>query len=246
VTRQSHNCRHASHCSVVRLSVQRQVSWTRLPFRHAALVLAALVGMAACDTPALPEPSSSTRIEAQCPPLSADSYLVVGSLTPNATNDAVLRAAYTGLLRKASAPPLWCGEGPAEAYRLLWLPTYGPALIAVATRDVNGWMLQGMEFTTKDVTTWKGWAAGKRTEARASDRDMAPMLEALQRGAFWSTPSYQQGGEDGVMWTIEGRRGTGYRAVTRWSDLDPSLTDAVRSIITLSGLTLPERLRKQR
>jgi hypothetical protein len=210
------------------------------------LTLATLVAATACDAPSLPEVSAASRVEAQCPPLSHESYFATGSLTTNRTNDASLRANYGELLGKASAPPLWCGQGPGEAYRLLWLASFGSALIVTANRTDGDWTVHAVEFTTKDPNPWGGWIVERRAQRHLPAAVMAPMFRALERGAFWSAAFYQPGGDDGERWTIEGRRNTGYRAVTRWSDSDQHLSEAARTLVRLSGLELPEQMRERR
>jgi hypothetical protein len=159
----------------------------------ACLTLAVVTG---CATPPLPEPSAARRIEAQCPPLSDATHLAASSLKNN-LGDEYLRESYGELLRKASAPRLWCGQGPIEAYRLLLLPSYGPALIVMAVRTDDGWMLQGIEFTTKDPTPWSGWVVERHVEKHIPTELMAPMFGALQRGAFWTTDVDSQQPRDG-------------------------------------------------
>ena len=208
---------------------------------------AGAIVMTACGAPSTPEVSAGSLVEMQCPPVSAgDYYFSIGSLAPTRTGDASLRQQYAELLRETEASPLWCGEGPLEAYRLLWLPAYGPALVVSAARSLEGWAIQGVEYAKRDPREIAGWLPARRTERPVSGDDMSPVSATLERGSVWSTSFYHPGGEDGARWTFEVRIDDRYRAVTRWSGQDRDLTEAARSMIELAGLEVPQELRHGR
>lgn len=69
-------------------------------------------------------------------------------------------------LRPTGLEPLWCGSVAEKIYRLVWMPSFRPALVVVVMSHSVGWVVQstqfedprleratvGTRYATKDVT----------------------------------------------------------------------------------------------
>jgi hypothetical protein len=218
----------------------------RTTLRWVGRTVLAFVCFAGCSPQPIPDISSANRIEPQCPAgESGTRYFEEGSLATSPVLDASLSRQWGELLRESSSAPLWCGEGPIEAYRFLWIPTYGQALVVSAIRGGNGWSVEGIEYSKQDPREIEGWKIARRTEAKISTEAMTPVLAALTRGDFWARPFFaDSGASDGASETLEGRMEMRYRTVTRRNVRDADLDEAVRIMISLAKLPLPELLRR--
>jgi hypothetical protein len=62
----------------------------------------------------------------------------------------------------------------------------------------------------------------------------------LRRVDFWRLPKYGTAcGLDGETWTLEGREGTAYHRVQRWSPCSGSVFDLGMLFVDIAGVTMP-------
>jgi hypothetical protein len=109
---------------------------------------------------------------------------------------------------------LSCGPAPAEAYRVLDLPSFGSATAVYLWKADGRWQLVDAEATVTGANAPQG---GHGTPRLVADEDAAAVVAAVEAGQFWSAEPWQRHGIvlDGETIVLEGRRGQAYHAVTR-------------------------------
>ena len=118
-------------------------------------------------------------------------------------------------LSQIEAPPLSCGKGPEESYRLTWIHAFSSTRPVVVTLERSGraWSAVGVELTGFVEKT-----VARRTSRRLSNEEAATLARTLESTAFWNTRVAldPEGAIDGDTWVIEGRHGKAYHVVRRW------------------------------
>jgi hypothetical protein len=143
-------------------------------------------------------------------------YFPVGALSDQRRSDEFRSQWYSKNLQAMGEPSLSCRVSSSEGYRFLWLRTWGhPVAIRV---DVAG---NRRLLTATELDGAGGYGPGKalRQSARElTDGEWRRISSALKRSDFWATPTTEhQLGFDGARWVLEGRSGTRYHVVDRWS-----------------------------
>lgn len=135
----------------------------------------------------------------------------------------------------------------AEAYRFLWLPVYGPALVVSMVRDDDMWILEGIEYLKPDPRAFSGWRVSERKRRDVGSGQAAQVIAKLDQTPFW-TRSYYRTTEssDGAVATIERHDGHRYLAVTHNNFRDSAFDAAARGLLSLAGLPIPDALRVNR
>ncbi len=181
----------------------------------------------------LPEPTLSSEVTADCASVDAgDFFFPAGTLAGEPVQDKVNREAATRYLRAMAAPPLSCGSGPAEGYRLIWIPPFPeqqPAAVVFLFRQSRSWRLSSVQFESligafpSDRNATRGrWKVAKRVEREMSTDESEHVLAALKSAQFWTT----RAPADGARWILEGRREMTYRVVTFGSLTQPLASSA--------------------
>lgn len=227
---------------------QSRTTWHRIEYAVAALVVAALFG--GCRQTLLPDPKSGHQLVETCPtPDSADFFFPAGYIQPahDLTNDTFFRRWYSEFLRASNVGPLWCGPDKAETYRLLWLPTYRPAMVISIASTSRDWKIQKVVFADPRERVEGGSDVSVRVVSRdeflVPDAPARVFLDALEAADFWTAPHYVSSGvDDGHFWVVEGRKGTTYRVSTRHSADDLKFEDAVRVLTRLARAKVPPEM----
>jgi hypothetical protein len=133
-------------------------------------------------------------------------YFPEGSLVPtevSASADLLLRESYTRTLATMSEPSLSCAEPARDSFRLLILP-FREAPLAVR---VEG-----------SALSLHAGGRAQRFKRRLSAAEQRNFATALAKAEFWTTPlnNFDEMGQDGTTWVIEGRAGNRHRVVQRW------------------------------
>jgi hypothetical protein len=175
-------------------------------------------------------------------------YFPIGYLTADESRDASLSQAFARFLRGADLPPLWCGTEPNEEYRMLWLPSYRPVRIASLSKTKTGWVASGVEFVdprNRPAAPQMPTEVKQKHRVAADQAAVNALLDAVEKARFWMIPSWRltPDVDDGQIWVMEGRREGTYRVVTRVNTSDPSLEDAIRMLMRLAGMVVPEEMR---
>jgi hypothetical protein len=211
-----------------------------------AVVLAAVI--AGCSGPAVPEPAFGLRVQETCLPRGSEDYFFLpGTITANTIVHNRLRDDYAHLLSESGQTPMWCGGERPEAYRLIWLPVRVAPLVVSVEEGPQGWIISGAEYRTLPMQSPDPRAAVRirvsRQVARLLDaQSVQELRRALDAAHLWTAPAFAGGGEDGYVWTIEGRRQGRYRVVTRWNADDDAFEEAGRALVRLSGLNVPPEI----
>lgn len=206
----------------------------------------------ACQSASPPTPpSGGFVVESSCPDDLGYS-LKAGMVSDSPVRDRGVRMAYGTFLKSAGEKPLWCGPGPAIAYRVLWVPAFRPAVLASIVEASGEWNAAVARFV--DPREPDGMMNGYGSRL-ASSRDAQPVSPAVVRGLmaaeeaaeFWTAPAWDTAGaDDGWLLVIEVRRGTSYRIMARHDPLPTPANAAVlhlgRSLLEAAGEPLPERM----
>jgi hypothetical protein len=138
---------------------------------------------------------------------------------------------FGGELAVRGEPVLSCPRpGQAEAYRLLFLPSFRDTWTVRIERDAQGASLE--------ATRTSGDAVKERRQRQLSPAEWARLTTAVTAADFWNLPSPdKQPGQDGETWVIEGVRPGAYHAVERWGSGDGTPYRALgATFLDLAGL----------
>lgn len=196
--------------------------------------------VAGCGSGEVAEPRAAMRVRAECFPPSSDAfYFPIGSVADdNGRTDDYQRAAYTRVLRAMNASSLSCGNVSREAYRCLWLPSYGAAAVILVERASSGWRFEAAEFSHPRNS--RSLEITRSTQGAVSEARIRELLSALAVARFWTSPTWStSGAEDGATWVIEGRVDMGYRVVSRANPAENSFKQAARSFFAAAQTDIP-------
>jgi hypothetical protein len=133
---------------------------------------------------------------------------------------------------------------------MLWLPSYRPVRIASVSKTKTGWVASGVEFVDprNRPAAPQMPAEVKRRFKAPADSGVSAFLEAVDNARFWMIPNWRNtpNVSDGQIWVMEGRREGTYRVVTRVNADDPFLEEAIRMLMHLAGMEVPEEMNGNR
>jgi hypothetical protein len=114
-------------------------------------------------------------------------------------------------------PVLSCPRpGQAEAYRLLFLPSFADTWSVRVEHAADGADLQATRLPASQDLPTKG-RPKERRQRHLSSADWSRLTAAVAAADFWNLPSPEPHlGEDGQTWVVEGLRPGAYHAVERW------------------------------
>jgi hypothetical protein len=150
--------------------------------------------------------------------------------------DDFVREWWSSSLQRMEEPSLSCDGVGVEGYRLLVVPTWGPALairigalrartrLSVALLNGQGGYDQGH---LERLSSRELFAAERRK-----------IVRAIHDAGFWNMPTvdYERRGFDGTEYILEGRSGDRYRVVHRWSPESGTFHDLCRSFMRVAGM----------
>jgi hypothetical protein len=135
-------------------------------------------------------------------------------------------------------PVLSCPRpGQAEAYRLLFLPSFTDTWSVRVERAAGGAALEATRLpATQDLPTKA--RPKERRQRRLSPAEWNRLAAAVAAADFWNLPSPEVHlGEDGETWVVEGLRPGAYHAVERWEPRDGTPYRALgATLLDLAGL----------
>ena len=134
-----------------------------------------------------------------------------------------------------SEPSLSCKINAAESYRFLWLRTWG-APVAVRV-DLIGDVATLSAVALDGEGGYEPGVVVKRVERKLSREEWKAITTGLDSIAFWNLPArIHDVGLDGAEWILEGRRGTRYHVVDRWSPDQGAYRDFCLSLLSAAGM----------
>jgi hypothetical protein len=175
---------------------------------------------AACSPPELPEVWDAVRIAPHCEGSPKDRHFPaeIFRWLPERHPTIDWTQGPSQILDAMREPLLSCGVG-SESYRILWLhsfsswpPTisrYPPTMVRMSRRD-STWLVTAVQLASsvnrKEVM---------RHERTLSESESQEALAAVSAFGLWKRKDFAWNSDvdDGEMWVVEGRRGTGYHPV---------------------------------
>jgi hypothetical protein len=192
-----------------------------------SLLIRAAAASVGCTTD-LPEPSSAVRAAPSCGAPSADDYYFPRDIFfPARVEDPQSISRPSRVLADLHEPSLSCGDGAPEAYRVLWIHSFSvwnPAMVRIS-RAGSGWLAVAVRSKWDRIGATPHLTEVEHREAVLDAEQGNQIVRALKAAEFWvaphsvPTPSM----EDGGLWLLEGRRGSGYHVVCRLGGTDPGL-----------------------
>ena len=186
----------------------------------------------------------TSRVRSTCPDrLDNTFFFPAGSLgqrNARFDEDRFLRNWYSGKLRKMLEPSLSCGDARGDTFRFTWLRSFHPP---VAVRVFAG--PKSAELVAIQMSGSGGYAPAAAVEQ--PHRALLPsewkdLNDALARSDFWNLPSSRdQGGIDGAQWIVEGRVGSQYHVVDRWTPESGTFRDLGLLFLKLAKFSFPDR-----
>jgi len=171
---------------------------------------------------------------ADCARSAADQFFCPAGVLGKRTDQST-RAWYSKHLRVMSEPSLSCKSSAAETYRFLWLRTWG-APIAVRV-ERNGDVATLSAVTLDGAGGYEPGVVAKRVQRNITAEEWKVFVDRLNKIEFWKMPGHvREGGFDGAQWILEGRRGTQYHVVDRWSPKTGVYREFCLSILEAAGL----------
>jgi len=201
---------------------------------HLLVVCAALA--LGCNP--LPEPRGGDAVRPSCPDVgSADYYFPAGSLIPNdPEGDLQQRKALGAYYSAAGLKSLSCGGTPAEEYRVFWGGGYGITPMVVTTAAAAVSVVEFMAPNVRPLTVTR------TAHATIDSSRIDELRQRLATISFWTARPFVDTEGEGNVWMIEARRDTSYKVITRVV-MDSAFVESVRSLISTTGLSVPERMR---
>jgi hypothetical protein len=184
-------------------------------------------------------PRAGAEERAECGTLESDLfYFPRGSLGEKRGDhdlDQSQRVRYSKHLRAMGEPSLSCRPPALETYRLIWLRSFhAPVAVRLefekATATLTAVKLNGKGGYQPGVVTKKNFLP-------LGEKETAQLRAALKKADFWKMQVRRDdAGLDGAQWILEGRKGTEYRVVERWSPKTGPYRELCLSLLKLSGL----------
>lgn len=194
-----------------------------------------------------PAPQIAQAVSATCEDATSEGYYFTShSLIPEDPGaDKQQRVALSSYLRALSAPSLSCRRGELEGYRLLWGgPNVGAVVATLSRREDGQWSAETVQFDIPLPNSGLSRTVRNRWMRVSTAGEVKELRDALAAAEFW-TRQFSSGlgsSEDGTSWTLEGRRGNAYRAVSVIAASEP-FQSAARCLVSLSGAPLNGQLR---
>lgn len=176
----------------------------------------------------------------ECGDASSDQFFFpegsIGERAARFDEDQFVRHWYSQHLRAMSEPSLSCKEPAGEVYRFLWLRTWGrPTTVRIEV------LKGGATISAIELDGAGGYEPGKvsrRFERKLTEGEWTQVAEGLRGIDFWTAPTrVRNNGLDGAQWIMEGRKGSQYHVVDRWSPKSGAYRDFCLSLLKFGGLS---------
>lgn len=160
---------------------------------------------------------------------------VLGERTKRFDADQFPRTWYSKHLRAMSEPSLSCSTTAVEAYRFLWLRTWGAPIAVRLERNADVAALSAV--TLDGAGGYDPGVVTERVQRKLSAEEWKTIAAGLNKTEFWKMEGHVDGdGLDGAQWILEGRRGTQYHVVDRWSPKTGAYREFCLSLLRLAAV----------
>ena len=185
-----------------------------------------------------PGDSATLSVRPTCPDKLDNTFFFpvasLGERSARFDEDAARRSWYSDELRKMLEPSLSCGDVPGNSFRFTWLRSFHPQ---VAVRVFVG--SKSPELVAIQMSGSGGYAPAAAVDQPhrvLSSREWDDLNNALAQTDFWNLPAWRgRGGIDGAQWIVEGRVGSQYHVVNRWTPDPGNFRDLVLPRTLLDG-----------
>lgn len=210
---------------------------------NVAVLAVVIVFAIACRDPS-PVSNDKPQITTECLP-SADAGRYFGD---DSVGGREISIGFARLLEAGAFSPLWC-SGSSDAYRLVWMPSFRPAIVIVVTRSSEGWVARGAQYADPRQSASSGVTplqVVNRVSRPVNEETVQDLTGWLRQAQFWtSTSSSNPSGFDGHLALIEGWRDGEYHAVGVRNPTG-AFAEAARTMVVLAGLDVPAEMERRR
>ncbi len=159
-------------------------------------------------------------------------------------SDASITPEISTLIRQAGLAPLWCGEGPIEAYRLTWDRSFSRSLVAELFSADGQWRTTGVRFADPRQNPAEmelRFQSDERVTREVPERAATEIIAAFAAGKLWSASRYDADPSTGGAWVLEARHDGAYQVIPRTSGPHGELGEAALQLARIAGVwPLPE------
>jgi hypothetical protein len=205
------------------------------------VAMASVIAFSACQPAALPELRTGHRVVSVCPSAAEGSEMFPPGFQ---ASGAGITPEISTLIRHAGLAPLWCGEGPIEAYRLTWDRDFSRSLVAELYRADGRWSTAGVRFADPRQNPAERelrFQAGERVTREVPERTALEIIATFTAGKLWSTSRYDADESTGGAWVLEARHEGAYQVIPRTSGPHGELGEAALRLGRVAGVwPLPE------
>jgi hypothetical protein len=204
--------------------------------------LAVSIACAGCSASPLPQPMLAIHAPEGCPeiddPFFPQSFAEAARDAASQVDRHPVQLAYR-ILSAMKEPSLWCGSAP-DSYRFTWMHRDSirqPTAVRIC-RNGGGWTA-----TAVRLTNGVNLAVAERNVKRLTEQEADRVLAAFERFGLWRRREaalfgydVEYSNRDWAQWVVEGRRGSGYRAVVRDVFDDEALRELAGTVFSLIGM----------
>jgi hypothetical protein len=222
-----------------------------------ALIARGLIVVTAACQMVPPEPKRSIEhkagipVRADCPPASSPDYFYPDQVLPDFNlSDRSIRDVHSKFLKAAGLPSLSCGGGEIESYRVLWIASARPSIIASATWSGSHWNVAGFEFIdprSQPLTPDRllDWTVESKVTKSMSANAAHPFVAARRATSLWSMPAKQleAGAPTSGVWIVEATAEGVYRVIVRDYARDAPLQMVGVELVKLAGMAVPDAMK---
>lgn len=153
-----------------------------------------------------------------------------------ATRDIFINDWYGKHLKAMGEPSLIeVYEPENEVYRFLWLRTFHRPIVVRVERSLNSTKLVFVELS--GAGGYEPGSVVRKEERTIGDGQWCDFLTLLAKAGYWKLgDDYDDSGNDGAQWILEGVREGRYHLVDRWTPDDGDYRAACIYLLNLSGI----------
>jgi hypothetical protein len=207
------------------------------------LMLGVLLSSVACGNAPQPSTSLASEARSRCgAPAGADYYFPLAAFQTKDNDGGELRREYSAFLHASKEDPLSCGSAASdqEFYRLIVLHPFLPTPRVVRlTRTKGDHQLVAIALIGDAAGRLE---VGKRIVKAVSQEKWDEFTLVLGQSDFWFSPTYavdapfhQPVTLDASNWIFEGRKGSNYHVVVRFSTPDDPFSRLAELLLSAAG-----------
>jgi hypothetical protein len=199
--------------------------------------LVGLIGFLFTLAASASEPHPVPFRRSECADRSSDRFFfpegLLGGTSAQLDLDQNLRRWYSTVLGAMSEPSLSCDPPRGATYRFLLLRSFDTPIFVRVEAQKDGAILWAGVMGYMD----KADKVVRSVRRNLSQAEWSQVTRGLDAVGFWNLPTWVINyGRDGERWIIEGRDGSRYHVVDRWSPRAGPYRDIGLALLKLAGL----------